>query len=289
MLLHLSEGMTASGQDDSMARRHFLALQVAPHEWALNDRFAGIHAAGLLPEDFDVLAAHGSAMIWSPLSNLLLYGGTARVEAAQAAGVAIGLGSDWSPSGSKNLLGELKVAWLASQHLFHGLLTARDLVAMATRDAARILKWQKALGTVEAGKRADLLVMAGTAGDPYEALVRAKETNVRLVMINGIARYGVPDLMKQLAPKDKSVRVAGQMRRLYLKQETADPDVTQVSLNDAAGILRESFMDIAKLAKAVEKAEAKAPARRCRGARRGDGRWPCATTRLPRPGPPSPA
>jgi cytosine/adenosine deaminase-related metal-dependent hydrolase len=58
-----------------------------------------------LPQDFDVLAAHGSAMIWSPLSNLLLYGGTARIDAAQAAGVAIGLGSDWSPSGSKNLLG----------------------------------------------------------------------------------------------------------------------------------------------------------------------------------------
>ena len=47
-LLHLSEGVTKSGQADSVARRHFLALQVAPDEWAINDRFAGIHAAGLL-------------------------------------------------------------------------------------------------------------------------------------------------------------------------------------------------------------------------------------------------
>ena len=144
-------------------------------------------------------------MIWSPLSNLLLYGGTARVDAARAAGVRIGLGSDWSPTGSKNLLGELKVAWLYSQHALNGLLTARDLVAMATRDAARILKWEGALGTIDAGKRADLLVIDGTAGDPYDALIRAKETDIRLVMINGVARYGVPALMAPLAPEDQTV------------------------------------------------------------------------------------
>lgn len=123
-LLHLSEGVTPSGQADSVARRHFLALQVAPDSWALNDRFAGIHAAGLLPEDYDVLGRHGDSIIWSPLSNLLLYGATARVDEARRAGVRIGLGSDWSPSGSKNLLGELKVAWLYSQHLLDGRFSA---------------------------------------------------------------------------------------------------------------------------------------------------------------------
>ena len=79
-------------------------------------------------------------------------------------GVRIGLGSDWSPTGSKNLLGELKVAWLYTQHMLDGLFSARDLVAMATRDAAAILKWHKALGTLEAGKRADVVVIDGKAG-----------------------------------------------------------------------------------------------------------------------------
>ena len=54
-LLHLSEGRTDPAHPDSAARRHFLALEVAPGEWALNDRFAGIHSTGLLPEDFDIL------------------------------------------------------------------------------------------------------------------------------------------------------------------------------------------------------------------------------------------
>ena len=256
-LLHLSEGVTQSGQADSVARRHFLALQVAPDQWAINDRFAGIHAAGLLPEDFDVLAQHGGAMIWSPLSNLLLYGATARVDAAKRAGVRIGLGSDWSPSGSKNLLGELKVAWLYSQHVLGGLFSARDLVAMATRDAAAILKWHKALGTLEPGKRADVVVIDGKAGDPYEALIKAKETSIRLVMINGVARYGMPELMGALGPKGQTLRVGGEARRLFLEQETGDPDVANVSLSAARSALRAAFRDLPKLARELEKPKPK--------------------------------
>jgi 5-methylthioadenosine/S-adenosylhomocysteine deaminase len=252
-LLHLSEGVTDPSEPLSTARKHFLALEVAPDEWALSKVFTGIHAAGLLPQDFDVLASHGSSMIWSPLSNLLLYGSTARVDAARQAGVPIGLGSDWSPTGSKNLLGELKVAWLHSQQALNGLFSARDIVAMATRDAARILKWQKVVGAIEAGKRADLLVIADGAADPYEALIRAKETDIMLVMINGIARYGVDELMQQLAPEDQTVLVGGKTRRLFLQQATADPDVVQVSLSTATTRLRKALHDIAKLAKETEK------------------------------------
>ena len=180
-------------------------------------------------------------MIWSPLSNLLLYGATARVDAAKRAGVRIGLGSDWSPSGSKNLLGELKVAWLYSQHALGGLFDARDLVAMATRDAAAILKWRKALGTLEPGKRADVVVIDGTVGDPYEALIQARETSIRLVMINGVARYGMPALIGALGPQGQTLRVGGQPRRLFLEQGTADPDVASVSLSAARSALRAAF------------------------------------------------
>ncbi len=252
-LLHLSEGVTRTGQTDSIARRHFLALEVAPDEWALNDRFAGIHSAGLLPEDFDVLGQRGGSMVWSPLSNLLLYGETARVDAAKRAGVRIGLGSDWSPSGSKNLLGEMKVAWLYSQHVLNGVFGARDIVAMATRDAAAILKWQAALGTLEPGKRADLIVIAGTKGDPYEALIKAKETSIRLVVINGLARYGTPALMKALGPDGEVLRVGGLERRLFLQQDTGDPDVATVSLGAARAALRAAFRDLPKLASELEK------------------------------------
>jgi hypothetical protein len=124
---------------------------------------------------------------------------------------------------------------------------------MATRNASQILKWQAACGSIEAGKRADILVIDEKAGDPYDALIHARETDIRLVMINGIARYGMPAQMKALTPKSQTVRVGGRTRHLYLEQETADPDVAQVSLRTAIAMLRESFLDIRKLAKDTEK------------------------------------
>lgn len=260
-LLHLSEGITKPGQTDSVARKHFRALEVAPNQWALNDRFTGIHAAGLLPEDFEVLARHGSSMVWSPFSNLLLYGDTARVEAAKQAGVRIGLGSDWSPSGSKNLLGELKVAWLYSQQMLNGLFSAREVVALATREPAKILKWHDAIGTLEAGKCADVLVIDGTGGDPYEALIHAKEQAISLVMINGVARYGLTALMKALATTGETVRVGGEARRLFLEQATADPDVARLSLSAAHSALHEALLNLPKLARELEKPTPKATRR----------------------------
>ena len=251
-LLHLSEGLTDPSQPDSPARRHFLALEVAPGDWAITDALAGIHAAGLLPPDFDRLAAREGSIVWSPLSNLLLYGQTTRVKAARTAGVRIGLGSDWSPTGSKNLLGELKVAWLYGQHLLQDPFSPRDLVAMVTRTAAKILKWEAAIGTIESGKRADLLVIHGAAGDPYEALVRATETSVRLVVINGVPRYGVRELMDPLGAGDQTVRVGGETRRLFLKQETVPGEVAALRLSTARSTLAGAFRDIRKLARDLE-------------------------------------
>ena len=253
-LLHLSEGVTDPNRPgESPARRHFLALEVRPREWAITDALAGIHSAGLLDQDFGVLASNGGSMVWSPLSNLLLYGATARVEAARREGVKIGIGSDWSPSGSKNLLGELKVAWLFDQLALGGHFRARDLVAMATRTAARILKWDRVLGSLEPGKRADLLVIDGTSSDPYDALLHAKETAIRLVMINGVARYGRPELMAKLAPNDQTLRVGGQKRSFFLRQATADPDVHTVALSTARDTLAEALADVQKLARELER------------------------------------
>jgi 5-methylthioadenosine/S-adenosylhomocysteine deaminase len=260
-LLHLSEGVTRAGQSDSAARRHFLALEVAPGEWAINNTFTGIHAAGLLPQDFEVLHQHGGAMVWSPLSNLLLYGDTARVEAAREAHVPIGLGSDWSPSGSKNLLGELKVAWLYSHHVLHDVFSARELVSMVTRDAAAILKWQSALGTLEPGKHADLCVIDGVDGDPYDALIHARETQIRLVMIEGVARYGVPELMHALHADGEKMRVGGQARSLFLADADADPDVDGVSLSAATIALARALHALPELARALEAPKAPHAAR----------------------------
>jgi hypothetical protein len=188
---------------------------------------------------------------------LLLYGATARIEDARAAGVRIGIGSDWSPSGSKNLLGELKVAWLYSQQLLGGRFSAAELLATATRDAARILKWERSLGSLAANMLADLVVVAGNAGDPHEAFIRAKETDISLVVINGVPRYGLPSAMQALGAKGEALKVGGQSRQLYLEQATGDPDVAAVTLKSATTKLRKAFRDLKALARAIEKPKVK--------------------------------
>ena len=243
-LLHLSEGA------DRAARDHFLALQMPSGDWAITPQLAGIHCTALTPVDFERFGKLGGAMIWSPLSNLLLYGATADVAAARAAGVRIGIGSDWSPSGSKNLLGELKVAWLWVQNMPG--FNQRDIVAMATRNAAAILQWDAVLGSIEPGKRADLLVIDGMRGDPYGALIAAKETAIRLVMINGVARYGSATLLPKLGCKGETITVGGCERMLYLEQATQDPDVSGVSLRQAKIVLKGALARLPQLALELE-------------------------------------
>ena len=107
-------------------------------------------------------------VVWSPFSNLWLYDQTTDVVAARAHGVMVCIGSDWGPSGSKNLLGELKVARIVID-VFHPDLAVsdRDLVDMVTRHPARILRWENQLGSLADGARAHLLVVNGTKGDDY--------------------------------------------------------------------------------------------------------------------------
>jgi cytosine/adenosine deaminase-related metal-dependent hydrolase len=246
-ILHLSEGT------DERARNHFLALKLPGDEWAIADSLAGIHSVALEAEDFAVLARFGASMVWSPLSNLLLYGQTADVKAADKAGIKIGIGSDWSPSGSKNLLGELKVSRLASEAK-GGLFKDREIVAMATRTAAEILKWDKAVGSLEAGKRPDLLVIDGESGDPYVHLLKADERDVKLVLVAGVPRYGQRSLVTRLGGEGlEAIRVGGRQRVLNLRQKTADPAVGKITLAEAADRLREALKNLKQLAEKAER------------------------------------
>ncbi|MDP1550364.1 MAG: amidohydrolase family protein [Nitrosomonas sp.] len=158
------------------------------------------------------------------------------------------MGSDWSPSGSKNLLGELKVVWLVSQAM-GSVFSDRDIFAMATRNAASILQWDAVLGSLEAGKRADLVVISQESGDPYESILQAKETAIRLVMIHGVARYGTSGLMRRFGAVGEMLRIGRLKRMIFLQQETADPSVGSLLLKTATSMLREALLRLPELAR----------------------------------------
>jgi 5-methylthioadenosine/S-adenosylhomocysteine deaminase len=244
LLLHLSEGL------DAAARNAFLALE-EKGVWAITSALAGIHCAALQPKDFAIMKEKGASVVWSPLSNLMLYGGTTDIKSARAAGLDIALGSDWSPSGSKNLLNELKVAHVTNQELGLGL-TNQDIVAMVTSTAARIIKWDALVGSIAAGKRADFTVIAGkSSADPYLSLIEAAESDLHLTVIDGQPVVGTTAIMAAFNQSGEAVKLGSTTR--VINYGAGDPRVpkltfaqAQASMKDALGRLPTLLADEAK-------------------------------------------
>ena len=95
-------------------------------------------------------------MVWAPTSNFLLYGQMADVGTAIASGVTISLSNDWSPSGTHNLLAELKVAAASWERRYGTPIEPKTLVEMVTTNPARAIGWSERAGKVAAGIRGDL-------------------------------------------------------------------------------------------------------------------------------------
>lgn len=212
----------AEGQRGSIVAREF---QDAARAGCLGPRFVAVHANAIDPAwlaDWD----EPGAIAWSPFSNLWLYGSTTDVPAARDRQVTVCLGSDWAPSGTKHVLGELKVARLVADHNDWSL-TDEDLVRMATSGPGDILKrsWGRQVGRLQPGAIADIVVIKAKAGvKPFRRIVAATERDVELVVIDGRARYGTVERMTEAkADPVTPITVAGQDRRLALTQAD-DPE-----------------------------------------------------------------
>ncbi len=141
-----------------------------------------------------------------------LYGQTTDVPAARAAGVTVSLGSDWAPSGTKHVLGEVKSARLVSDH-FGWDLSDFDLVRMVTCNPGDLLAlpWDRQLGRLQPGAIADLVVIhAKPRAVAFHTIVKATEVDVELVVIDGRPRYGTPALMT--ASRRRPAHSAGRSR-----------------------------------------------------------------------------
>ncbi len=246
VLLHLSEGQRAN----ETALSRFDRLQLTDDDkWAITPALAGIHSAALRRAELDILGEHGAAVVWSPLSNLLLYGTTADIAYAKQLGLRIGLGSDWSPTGSKNLLGELKVARLYSQNNGQ-VFSDEELVAMVTRDAARILGWDGMLGQLKPGQYADVLVIRSTDGDPYARLLEADEADIGLVVIGGQPRYGRRSLMTRLTTALETWKVGRKTQAFCFEASSpGNPISVDLTLKAAQTRLHDGLQRLPELAR----------------------------------------
>lgn len=121
------------------------------------------HGVWLTPDDIKMFAAKRVGVAHCPESNMMLASGVAPVVDMRHAGVSVGLGTD-GPAGSNNNLDMVEEAASAArlQKVTRGdpkALSARDVLEMATVGGARVLGMEDRIGTLEPGKRADVIVI----------------------------------------------------------------------------------------------------------------------------------
>ena len=162
---------------------------------ALVDNWVLIHSLWLKDREIDHVARSGASVISNPVSNAYSCDGIAPLKQMFAVGVNVGLGTDGAyVNCSPDMVEQMKFAALIQNvtHLDPTLMTAERVIEMATINGARALGIDDLIGSLEVGKRADIVAFdlnkahATVGNRPVAALVfSAHGTDVDTVLING--------------------------------------------------------------------------------------------------------
>lgn len=192
---HVSEGVSDGSHLEFVCMSGATGSQLN----ALKPQSAYIHGVAITAADAASMGNSGTGLIWSPRSNISLYGFTAPVVMAARAGVQIALGTDWSASGGMNMLRELTCAAQFNTTHLGGYFTDYQLYRMVTEDAAALMASDDKLGALKVGLWGDITVFAGKGKAPFAAVVGADVPDVNLVLRGGNVLYGEGELVDALS------------------------------------------------------------------------------------------
>lgn len=193
LLIHLAE---SRDEIEQVRARHGTTSTAYLQEIGfLEDRVLAAHVIFVTREEIDLLARAGVGVSHNPESNMKLGSGVSPVPELLAAGIAVGLGTDGAASNNNLDLFEA-MDFASKLHKIHRLsptvLQAREVVRMATVGGAAALNLEDQLGSLEVGKKADLVLLdlnrarAQPLYSVYSQLVYAlKGSDVRSVWIDG--------------------------------------------------------------------------------------------------------
>jgi cytosine/adenosine deaminase-related metal-dependent hydrolase len=159
-----------------------------------SSRLCTAHCVWVDEREQRMLAEHDVKVMHCPSSNLKLGSGIAPVAEMRAGGITVSLGADGAACNNHlDMFEEMRLAaLLQATRRGPGVLTARDALVMATRAGARTLGLEAEIGSIEPGKRADLIVVDRDrphllpGPDPYSTIVyAARATDVRTTVVDG--------------------------------------------------------------------------------------------------------
>ena len=161
----------------------------------LDERFFAFHCVVMDEEDIRIFADHGCKVVHNPESNMKLASGVAPVSTMHRLGITVGLGTDGCASNNNlDMFQEMDTAAKLekSARLDPTVMSARTVLRMATCSGAKVLGFDAAVGTLEAGKKADLCIIGMNKPhltpiyDEYSHLVyTVGGADVDSVIING--------------------------------------------------------------------------------------------------------
>jgi 5-methylthioadenosine/S-adenosylhomocysteine deaminase len=170
-------------------------------QWSLFDapNVMAVHCTQVDDLDIEVLASHDVSIAHCPRCNAKLGMGIAPISKFLAAGIRVGIGTD-SPAASNamDMFEEMRIGLLLQRALLgeDRFMIARQFVKMATLDAARALRMEAEVGTLEPGKRADIVAVDLSKSHqipthyPYGTLVHtANQESVLWTMVGGKVVY----------------------------------------------------------------------------------------------------
>ncbi|MEC7522728.1 MAG: 5'-deoxyadenosine deaminase [Myxococcota bacterium] len=176
------------------------------------------HGVQLTRAQMKKVAKAGTRIVHCPSANMKLASGIADVVAMRDAGIVVGLGADGAPCNNRmDAWTELRQAALLAKvkRLDAAALSAVDALAMATIDGARALGIDDQTGSIEVGKKADLMVVdleglhAQPGGDPITRLVYScTASDVREVLVDGawVVRRGEVQTLDEARVRKDAIR-----------------------------------------------------------------------------------
>jgi 5-methylthioadenosine/S-adenosylhomocysteine deaminase len=171
------------------------ATQFLRESGLLDERFIAFHCVAMDDDDIRIFAEHGCKAVHNPESNMKLASGVAPVSAMLKQGIPVGLGTDGCASNNNlDMFQEMDTAAKLGKAalLDPTVMSARTVLRMATCDGAKVLGLDALVGTLEAGKKADICIIdmykphLTPMYDEYSHLVyTVGGADVETVFING--------------------------------------------------------------------------------------------------------
>ncbi|MES2624341.1 MAG: TRZ/ATZ family hydrolase [Pseudomonadota bacterium] len=160
--IHMHVHENAQEVQDAIRDKGLRPLSRLKHLGLLSPRLQCIHMTQLLDDEIALLAEHGVSVVHCPASNLKLASGFSRVSDLLAAGVNVAIGTDSCASNNNlDMFSELRLASLLAKGVTGDAakVPAFQALQMATINGARAMGMEEKLGTLEAGKLADLIAI----------------------------------------------------------------------------------------------------------------------------------